>query len=124
MEFSILVARILAVTYLCAAIGIFSGRVSIEDIMKDYERSPGLMYLSGFITLVIGMILVTYHNRWDGGWPVVVTVVGWLTLLKGVMLMAFPKAWLLFKKSYTNTKLWSIPLLCLGLLFAYFGFVL
>jgi hypothetical protein len=32
---------------------------------------------------------VRTHNRWDG-WPVLVTVVGWLTLLAGLSRILFP----------------------------------
>lgn len=124
MELSVLVARILAVTYLSAAVGLLSGRIIFEEIMEDFERSSGLVFISGFITVTFGVILVTYHNRWDYSWPVVVTVIGWLTLVKGIMLLAFPKLWISFKKNYANSKVWGIPLLGLGLLFGYFGFVL
>jgi hypothetical protein len=33
---------------------------------------------------------VRVHNRWDGNWPVLVTVVGWLTLLGGLSRVLFP----------------------------------
>lgn len=124
MELSILVARILAVTYLSAGLGAVTGRISFDEIMKDFERSPGLAFLSGFFTAALGVILVTYHNRWDGGWPVVITVIGWLSLVKGVLLMAFPKVWISFKKNYAITKAWGFPLIALGIVFGYFGFML
>ena len=30
------------------------------------------------------------HNRWEGNWPVLVTVVGWLALLGGLSRILFP----------------------------------
>jgi len=32
---------------------------------------------------VPGLAIVYFHNRWTGGWPVVVTVTGWLSLAIG-----------------------------------------
>jgi len=33
---------------------------------------------------------VRVHNIWAGGWPVLVTVLGWLAVLGGLVRMLFP----------------------------------
>jgi hypothetical protein len=33
---------------------------------------------------------VRVHNRWSGGWPVIVTVLGWLFVLGGLLRILFP----------------------------------
>ena len=30
------------------------------------------------------------HNRWTKGWPVLVTILGWLAILSGLARMVFP----------------------------------
>src|SRR5690348_14216277 len=48
---------------------------------------PGHRYLHP----AAGTALVIGHNVWSGGvLPVVVTLLGWLTLIKGIALMAMP----------------------------------
>jgi hypothetical protein len=39
---------------------------------------------------VPGLAIVYFHNRWTGGWPVLVTVMGWLSLVVGLLRMVFP----------------------------------
>ena len=41
--------------------------------------------------MAVGAAMVVGHNVWSGGaLPVAVTLLGWLTLIKGVALMATP----------------------------------
>jgi hypothetical protein len=42
------------------------------------------------ILFVAGLAIVRVHNRWSGGWPVVVTVLGWLFVLGGLVRTLFP----------------------------------
>jgi hypothetical protein len=39
---------------------------------------------------VPGLAIVYFHNRWTGGWPVLVTVMGWLSLVIGLIRIVFP----------------------------------
>ena len=49
------------------------------------------MYLFGLITVAAGLAIILNHNRWSGGaLPIVVTLVGWLTLLKGMLSLILP----------------------------------
>jgi uncharacterized membrane protein len=59
----------------------------IYDVL--YDRALGFTY--GLITLAIGLAIVTTHNAWRGGLlPIVVTIVGWLLLVRGIALQAIP----------------------------------
>jgi hypothetical protein len=53
--------------------------------------NPGVLLLGGLFTFVAGLAIVIGHNRWSGGvLPIVVTVLGWLTLIKGFAIVAAP----------------------------------
>jgi len=122
MEITFLVARILALTYISAGIAALTGKISFQKMAEDFEKSPVLVFLSGFLALVIGMILVHYHNIWVKSWVVIITIVGWVTLIKGITLIAFPQFISFFKKKYKNTMGWGIFMIVLGLIFGYIGF--
>ncbi len=123
MELSFLVAKILALTYVTAGIAALSGKITFSKIVEDFEKSQGLTFISGFITLIIGMLLVTYHNIWVKDWTVLITIIAWISLLKGIMLIIFPQSISSFKGWYKNTRIWGIFMIIVGLLFGYFGFV-
>lgn len=42
----------------------------------------------------MGLVVVTLHPYWRGAAAATVSVLGWLTVLKGVALMTFPGAYL------------------------------
>ena len=90
MDLSIVVARILALTYLSAGVAALSGRMTYGRLAEDFEKSPALTFVTGFMALVCGALLVSYHNMWTRDWRVLVTAIGWLSLLKGLTLIACP----------------------------------
>lgn len=85
-----------------------------------------LMFVTGFFTLIFGIIMVVSHNVWQWNWRVMVTIVAWVVLFKGLYLIFYPqlinKMTILFIQnasfSYTATAIDFV----LGLLFSYFGF--
>jgi hypothetical protein len=47
-----------------------------------------VMLVYAIISLAVGLAMILGHNVWSGGaLPVVVTLVGWLILAKGLMLL-------------------------------------
>ena len=123
MGLSVFVAKVLALTYISAGIAAVSGKVAFGKMVEEFERSPALTYVTGFFTLVLGMLLVQFHNIWVSDWTVLITIIGWISLIKGITLIAFPQCLLLFKGWYKNARGWGIVMIALGALFAYFGFV-
>ncbi len=54
-------------------------------------HSAPSMLLLGVITLAAGLAMVLAHNIWAGGAvPVVVTLIGWISLLKGLLFLFLP----------------------------------
>ncbi len=49
-----------------------------------------VVYLAGTLLLLAGVAIVRDHNRWIGGWPVLVTFTGWLAILSGLIRMFAP----------------------------------
>ncbi|HEU4342189.1 MAG TPA: hypothetical protein VFU31_11510 [Candidatus Binatia bacterium] len=126
MELSILIAKITSVVYLSAALGAVFNRDHYRRVLDDLFKNAALTYLTGFTAVILGFLIVNYHNIWGKDWTVLVTILGWLALMKGVLLIAFPG----FVQSYSKLifegkGLQFFPYVAafLGLLFGYFGFV-
>ena len=62
---------------------------AMPTIVEGMAQSPMLVVLAGYAAFVPGLAIVYFHNRWTG-WPVVVTVMGWLSLIVGLIRMIFP----------------------------------
>ncbi len=46
---------------------------------------------TGYVTLLMGLVTVILHNVWVANWKVVITILGWSTLIKGIMKIGFPE---------------------------------
>jgi hypothetical protein len=56
--------------------------------MTALVHNPPVLFIVGVITLVAGLAMILGHNVWSGGvLPVIVTLVGWLTLIKGLLFL-------------------------------------
>jgi len=88
--------------FLCKLIGLYCiiaalsmaahRRSSIETVTALLDDRPAMLLL-GFITVALGLTLVLAHNVWSGGAPtIVVTLIGWITLAKGLLFWFAPGA--------------------------------
>jgi hypothetical protein len=50
-----------------------------------------VVYLSGLLSLIAGLAIVNIHNSWNSGWSVVITVIGWLMLIGGMVRLVLPQ---------------------------------
>jgi hypothetical protein len=62
-----------------------------KTVLETLSHSS-LMTFSGLIALGLGLLVVISHNIWVSQWPVVVTLVGWVLLIQGVMRIFWPEA--------------------------------
>lgn len=87
-------------TFLAKLIGLFSMIVAVlVGLHKDATlltlggivQSAELLMVLGFISLAVGLAIVLSHNVWRKGLlTLVVTLAGWVFLLRGVMVLALP----------------------------------
>lgn len=124
MELSQFVAKIIAIVFISASIAALSGNVSFKKLMENFEKSYGLTFMTGFMTIICGMILIEFHNTWTKDWTVLITIIGWTSVLKGITLIAFPQIIPAFKGFYKNTQVLGVVMMGIGILFGYFGFVI
>ncbi len=127
METSIFIAKLLGLAYTVIGLGMLLNGKYYKKQFDAMMKEAGVWYLGGVMALLVGYLIVSAHNVWEGSWVVLITIIGWMALLKGLLLLLFP-AWFmdwsagLFKKSKTMST-WGIFALVLGLVFVYFGFI-
>ena len=120
-ELSIAIAQLLAIIYIGAGLAGLINKTNYKKIMDGIFKQSALVYLSGMFALLIGGLLVIFHNMWVADWPVIITVIGWIGMLKGFILLAWPNH--LKKMSSPLLSMKALPwfMLVLGLVFAYLG---
>ncbi len=87
--------------------------------------SDSFLFFSGIIALLLGAFVISVHNIWTAGWPVVITVIGWLSLIKGIWLLFYPSLAESFSFMFKNTSVYfrvnGILILLLGMFLLYHG---
>jgi len=63
----------------------------MKKVMADIVKSASTVFLIGIMTLILGIICVIIHNIWVPGWEVIITVIAWLILLKGLFFLFLPQ---------------------------------
>jgi hypothetical protein len=89
MEISIFFAR------LWGSYFIIFGLLSIitRQLGKTIEMTDDKAFVisTGYITLIMGLVTVILHNLWVADWRIVITILGWSTLIKGILKVGFPE---------------------------------
>lgn len=119
MDTLIVLARISGI--MCLLVGLTAlNKKFIGAVISEFESSKVLFWSAGFTAALLGSILLSLYNTWNAHWPVLLTILGWLALLKGVIIMLFP-GWLI--TSYKKIKTGDIIMLS-GIIGILFGVIL
>jgi hypothetical protein len=61
------------------------------ESMTTLIQTPAMLFVVGVIAMAAGLAMVLSHNVWSGGvLPIIVTLTGWLMLVKGSLLLFLP----------------------------------
>lgn len=66
-------------------------RKALFEEIFELSSDKGFTVLSGYIALVLGLVSILFHNVWSGDWRVLITIIGWISLVKGILRIGFPK---------------------------------
>jgi hypothetical protein len=126
MPTSIFLAKLLGPILLVAGIAMLINRKQLDALVQELLRSPLLLILLGVIDLAIGLAIVLTHNVWVADWRIIITLLGWLLIVRGAVRMLVPEqAKALGAKLLKNTNVVTGSLAAttaLGLVLSYFGY--
>ena len=126
METSIFLAKVIGLVCVISTAAVLIRYKESLALEEEAVKSPEITYLSGFAILMLGVLLVVSHSVWTFDWRLVITIVGWLVLLKGLGRIFFPSAvGRLIKKKRENRWfiLGEIVVFLVGLYLLYRGFI-
>jgi len=63
-------------------------RQATVDMVTALVHDTPVLYILGVMVMAVGLAMILTHNVWSGGaLPVVVTLIGWTTLIKGLLFL-------------------------------------
>ena len=125
METSIFIAKIIGVLYFSFGIGILFNNKYYSKTFTNLLDDSTYIVLGGILATIFGLVIIEFHNCWVQNWTVIITIIGWLALFKGIVILAFPKSLHIFNKLFEKdifNKFFAILVILFGVIFLYFGF--
>lgn len=99
----------------------------MRTLVSQFGANQLWPWVTGAFILVGGLVVIALHPYWRGAAAVTVSVVGWLLTLRGLLLLAVPKAFMSLANSMIAAgALWRTICICvaaIGLYLAYVGWM-
>ncbi len=118
--------QIISLVYLAVGIGIFINPDFYKNLLESFIEDITALYFGGIMALVIGYLIVAFHNTWTKDFSVIITVIGWMGLLKGIVILGLPKIMIALTKAIATKKnflkIEAIAIIVIGLALAFLGF--
>lgn len=127
METSLFLAQLIGPVLIVIGLGLLLKKTEFREMATDFLSSRALIFVSGLLTLVAGLAIVLTHNVWEFNWPVIITILGWLSVFGGVFRILFPNSvqsvgTSMLDKPATMTVSGAIQIV-LGLWLSYVGYM-
>jgi hypothetical protein len=90
MDTSLFLAKLIGPLLLAISAAMLVNQDNMRDMARDFLEHRGLIFLAGILTLLGGIAIVLTHNVWEWRWPVIITILGWLSVIGGAFRIIFP----------------------------------
>ncbi|MCI0600648.1 MAG: hypothetical protein L0Y60_14220 [Beijerinckiaceae bacterium] len=129
LPLTLFLSRLIGLLLLALSSAMALNQRSIAETAGLLIHDRPLLLILGLITLTAGLAMVLAHNIWSGGaLPIVVTLIGWITLIRGIVLLLVPPEVLAsFVEKFDIEKHFYVPsaiTFVLGFYLTYMGFKL
>lgn len=125
MQTSIFLAKLIGPLLLIVGIGVLINRDHYLAMARQFVGSTPLMYLGAVVGMVAGLAIVLVHNVWAADWRVLITLLGWIHLIRGAATVIFPRKAAEFAARVAGRAILisSLVALTLGAIFVFFGYL-
>jgi hypothetical protein len=120
-------ARVLGPFLVIVSITAAARAAEMPALISDFRANALWSWVAGPFVLIAGLVMIALHSYWRSPAAIVVSVLGWLVALRGLLLLAFPAAFISMANSMIDMgSLWRavcIGFAAIGLYLAYVGWM-
>jgi hypothetical protein len=88
---TIYLGKLIGLYYVLIALCMISHKQATVDTVTALVHDAPVLFSVSVMALVAGLAIILAHNVWSGGaLPVLVTLLGWISLLKGLIFLLLP----------------------------------
>jgi hypothetical protein len=122
-----LFARVLGPYLVVVALTMISRTTYMRTMIEAFTTDAVWPWVAGAFVLPMGLVVIALHPYWHGPAATIVSLLGYLTAVKGIALMAFPQTYLPLGHTVINAAPWwqliSAIFVIIGLYLSYIGWI-
>ena len=80
----------------------------MQTLLSQFEANSLWTWVTGAFILLFGLIVVAGHQYWHGAAAIIVSLLGWLITLRGLLLFAFPQTFVSVANSMIGAQAWWV----------------
>lgn len=125
MEVSLFLAKLMGIYLLIIGLAYFIKREFLRVVLEDFYKSPALIALGSIFNIILGLLIILNHNIWEFSWKIMITIIGYLSLVKGILHLYFPQVARTIASVFIRKDIFvysGVISLALGVYLLYHGF--
>ena len=87
---TIILAKILGLYFVAIGLAFLINPDRFKKLYQQVANDANFLFMGAIMAVLIGAVIVSVHNYWVLGWPVIITILGWWSLIKGFALLIYP----------------------------------
>jgi len=117
-------ARVLGPFFAIIAIAVTLRAPDMRALLTEFTTSNVWPWVTGAFVLLGGIAVVAFHQYWRGAAAIIVSVLGWLLVVRGILLIAFPRVFAsLADRMIGAVGAWQGACVVMGLIGLYLTYV-
>jgi hypothetical protein len=127
MQTSLFIAKLLGPMLVVVGVALLTRPEAFRALLREFIGSGVLLYMAGFFGLLGGLALVLVHNVWALDWRLLITLIGWATLIRALVTIFWPQGIVSIGAKLIELK-WLLTAaavvdLIIGAVLSYFGYL-
>jgi len=103
MSLTIFLAQFFGLVLLIKGLFVLLRADRVRHLVDRIEKEELMMTVVGMVVTVLGVFLVMIHTTWGTSLEMVVSVLSWVVLLKGILALFAPKSLIEFASGFTTS---------------------
>ena len=116
-------ARVLGPYLVIITITAVARASEMRTLVSEFAANPVWAFVTGAFILLSGLIVIALHQCWRGAAAIIVSVLGWMTAVKGLALLAFPQTYVSTVNSAVDAVWWRVGFVVIALVGLYLTYV-
>lgn len=122
MDITLFLARFWGSLFIILGLSAMAARLLGRII--GYTRDKTITVSTGYITFLLGLATTVAHSLWVPDWRIAITLLGWITLFKGLDKILFPERVSRVAQKFKKLQVfWGFVIFGIGVWFFVMSFV-